>query len=292
MNVKVSFYDNNGTLIADGSEEKSVIKGRTHLNLVFDNSKLNGKSINDIAKYYLLLNVQKEEVILNEDLYPSTNPKYSHYDYVIDSYKEEVSIGSNNVYNVSEIMVIHFNKDVASYVREYPLNGYKITDYKIDEAATTVEEGDNFKVKVESNGKAGEEYIYNISYKMVMDKDHQDVDFVVLPKWNTAIGSYNFILKLPKETSLDDFEILFEGKFHKSSNNKNEFYISVDEIIEDKTLEFKLDLPDDYFKGGTFGPSNITNSIWIPIVIVLLIVVPVIVVAIIKRKPKKKLETL
>ena len=284
---KVSFYDKNNGLIAEKTEERNINSGNTNLNLMFDANSFNNYKFEDIAKYNLSVNVTLDNAEINKSLYPSGNDAYKKYDYVIDSYITTIIINKDNTYSVTEELDVYFNREVDSFERSIP---YKVKDFKVNEDFNIID-NDNFKVKINSKASALSEKQYTFNYTIVMDDEHKDIDFDIIPKWNTAIGNSFFRMKLPYETSLDDLVFTFDGKLDYNSNNKDEILGSYRDTFENKSINIKLDLPDDYFNGKKESNEkkniNLLNYFWVPIVLI----VGVIVLLSLTKK-KEKIETL
>lgn len=215
--------------------------------------------------------------------------EYKKYQFVIDSYDVVVNVSKDNVYEVTEKVVVYYynHSNVYGIKRVIPLENnihtfdqtrkkqtVKVYDVKVEgsEFDTYKDNKGNFVISI---GKAGErvveEHTYIISYLYDPGKDttmyYDEFYYDVIPySFDTAIGGVSFTINFPKEINTDYLRLSALDHNYGTTNGNLEFEIKDNKTIighyagvlrHNQGVNVRAELNDCYF-----DTKNIDFTIW------------------------------
>jgi len=204
------------------------------------------------------------------------NVNASDAGYTIEKYNVDVKVNENNVYEITEIIDVHFDMLSHGIYREIPLKNSvhrlldgkeiqndfkaKISDVSVNYDYTSYKESGNLVLKVGDADYYADEYTtYEISYKYdVGDDNITEYDDIYLgiigTGWDTSINNVTFNITMPKE--FDETKLNFTiGKYGSTDNTSVEYIVNNNTIsgrvtrllYPNEGITIRVELPEGYF---------------------------------------------
>lgn len=213
---------------------------------------------------------------LVSNITPSYSDDYSYYDYVIDEYDIDVVVNENNTFDVTENLIVYFNKPKHGIYRTIPLknniirldgkkhvNRALVSNVDVNSKYKVSRKNGSYKIKIGSSNKllTGEKqytikYTYNIGEDPVKDYDEFYYNLIG-NDWDTVIGNITFTVTMPKD--FDSSKLGFSSGSFGSTDSSNINYSidgnvitgSYDGILkEGESLTIRCELDEGYFVGA------------------------------------------
>ena len=212
---------------------------------------------------------------------PASASAQSSAGYEITSYHINAMVSETNVYNVSEVISVHFDSSRHGIYRDIPVNteetreladGTRITtrvpssvwdvdvegwDYSVQSS------GDTVSIKIgDADSYVTGDQTYRISYKIGLGNDGvQDFDEayfnLIGPDWPTTIDNFTFSVTMPKAFD-EDLLGFSTGTLGSTGYDPEHLKFSVDgttiegsmlrELSPNEAVTMRLELPQGYFK--------------------------------------------
>lgn len=204
---------------------------------------------------------------------------YDSYDYVIDKYDVNIIVNENNTFDITETIMVDFNKISHGIKINIPLinrikrkdgtrttNRVQIDNVTVDREFSTRKENGNYIIQIGSPSETvigKETYVIKYTYNVGEDpiKNYDEVYFdVIRDEWDTLIKNVTFKISMPKKFDskklefLSDDELLTNDKIkYNIKNNTIEGNYIGTLYYDGFTINLKL--PEGYFKNASLKPS-------------------------------------
>lgn len=236
---KVSYYDDNYTLLAQETYYENASPGVSSFHQMSNLSALDEHAVDEI--YFYSLSIEIDDESNSSNLTPSQSDRYNHYDYVVDQYDIHIIVNENNTLDITEMITAYFNESKHGIIRSIPLsnmimrldgtsstNRTQVTNVSVDHEYTTKRENGDYKIQIgaEDHTLTGEEtYIIKYTYNLGKDpvEDYDELYFNIIgDEWDTVIGNVTFTIVMPK--AFDSSKLGFSSGVTGSTDNSNVNY--------------------------------------------------------------------
>ena len=271
---KVSYYDDNYTLLAQETYYENASPGVSSFHQMSNLSALDEHAVDEI--YFYSLSIEIDDESNSSNLTPSQSDRYNHYDYVVDQYDIHIIVNENNTLDITEMITAYFNESKHGIIRSIPLsnmimrldgtsstNRTQVTNVSVDHEYTTKRENGDYKIQIgaEDHTLTGEEtYIIKYTYNLGKDpvEDYDELYFNIIgDEWDTVIGNVTFTIVMPK--AFDSSKLGFSSGVTGSTDNSNVNYtVNGNTIVgsyqgilrSGEALTVRCELPEGYFVGA------------------------------------------
>lgn len=214
------------------------------------------------------IELNQEEIQNNE--IENTDKKY---DYIIEKYIVNINVNEDNTYDITENILVNFNKDKHGIIRKIPLsnnikrtdgtsntNRVKLTNISINDEYTISKENNQLYIKIGNKEKILKglkeykiKYKYNIGNDQLKDKDEVYLN-IIGTEWDTIIKNVSFTITMPKK--FDKNKLIFSSGVLGSTTNEflnfkideNKIIGAYNNILQPKEgLTMRVELPNGYF---------------------------------------------
>ena len=206
--------------------------------------------------------------------------------YTIKSYDVNISINNNNIYNVTETILVYFSQESVGITKRIPIKYYNykhnvsdiniINEENILYNYTLEKDGDYLDIEIGSPDQLISGYkTYIISYYYDMGEDiysyRDEINWNILNNtWNSNIYRCNFKVELPK--SFTHSNIMLSTDASKARDDSSVIWDVRDNTIFGNTIRalnpnevliLTISLPNKYFLDVTQKPKNIIPNVLI-----------------------------